>query len=75
MDTDLERFVALYQSVGIEFQESGMTPERLPSSTEGAYRLTSGEGTELVISGGYSGFYTAIRFDSAGKFVSQGSWE
>ena len=67
--TDLEKFVELYRSVGIE-----LTPE--PSNELGDGRkmlvLTAKETPKVT---GYTSFYTEIYFDEHGKFVEQSVWE
>lgn len=63
--TDLQRFIELYRSVGIE-----LVPE---TTDDGTPWLTLKEGDPKV--GGYLGFYTSIEFDKDGKFVQQSVWE
>jgi len=64
--TDLEKFIDLYKSVGID-----LIPDR---EDEGLFlNLMEGKHKELV--GGYMGFFTAIHFDFSGKFITQGAWE
>jgi hypothetical protein len=64
--SDLEKFIELYKSVGIE-----LTPDKEDDGL--SLNLMEGEHKELV--GGYMGFFTEICFDLDGKFVSQGVWE
>lgn len=75
--TDLEKFVALYESVGIVLIPAHK-PLRPPGwgSTEcpGLQSLHLQEGTHPRIIG-YSGFGTEIVFDAAGKFLRQEIWE
>lgn len=76
--TDLERFIDLYRSVGIECkinptddgeQEIILTEERSRFMFKGVEITTS----EKIR--GFSGFHTAILFDKNGKFISQGIYE
>ena len=70
MKTDLEKFIELYQSVGIE-------PDRFDNE-DGSTGLTLFAGEDEKDSDkldGYIGFHTEISFDTDGKFIKQGFWE
>jgi hypothetical protein len=78
MPTDLERFVELYQSLGIHVvvnaNADGSTWIMLgKAGTE--WFSDEGKVTTSKKFNGYNGFYSDIQFDQAGKFVSQGFWE
>jgi hypothetical protein len=64
--TDLERFVELYRSFGIE-----LTPKK---TDKGITSITIEAQSDTKITG-YYGFVTQIDFDADGKFISQGVWE
>ena len=64
--TDLERFVSLYHSVGIELLVEDYAEDIL------ALHLYVGESEKAV---GYRGFGTDILFDKTGKFIRQEFWE
>jgi len=75
--TDLEKFVELYKSFGVDVVvDSCEVPgERLIHLTEGGM-FNSGEGwTEDDRFKGYCDFFTTVSFDEDGKFVSQGFYE
>ena len=65
--TDLEKFLELYRSVGIE-------PEinEVKNGTLLRLEAESSRNSPFV---GYMGFYTQITFDQNGKFQNQGIWE
>jgi hypothetical protein len=63
--TDLEKFIELYKSVGIELK---------PIITEGGSFLNLGS-EEHKLFKGYSESCTQIYFDKDGKFVKQEFWE
>ena len=63
--TDLEKFLELYRSVGIE-------PEIEKKGDWTDLRLESDEKGKIL---GYSGFFTVITFDENGRFKDQGIWE
>ena len=72
--TDLDRFIALYASLGIQCIIS--------THDQGHQIILSAEDyspdTERTYSekfNGYHGFYTCVVFDHDGRFVSQGFWE
>jgi len=75
--TDLEKFVELYKSFGVDVVvDSDEVPgEHQIHLTEGEM-FNSGKGwTEDDRFEGYSDFFTTIIFDKDGKFVSQGFYE
>jgi hypothetical protein len=64
MKSDLDKFVSLYKSVGIELH---------PIEKEGEgfiLELKENHGFD-----GYAMFLSVIEFDSNGKFLKQGFWE
>lgn len=70
--TDLEKFIELYRSVGIELQpiqRDGLLVLRLqaPSAFLDTYQ------SSLIQ--GYDGFTTDIEFSPEGKFIRQVLWE
>lgn len=71
--TDLERFVALYRSFGVEC---------IVSAADGGFQIqlaaedyADEEKTFSPRFDGYHGFYSRVSFDANGQFVSQGFWE
>lgn len=77
--TDLERFVSLYKDFGIEceVEEVNLSED---SDDEHFVRekhivLTRDESFSERKLEGYSGFYTIIKFDWEGNFITQGFWE
>lgn len=85
-ETDLERFVALYKSFGIEckinhipeMDISDVVDFHIPEH----YEIILGdnydpirEATESEKFDGYDGFFTDIHFDMEGNFIQQGFWE
>jgi hypothetical protein len=72
--TDLERFVELYRSFGIECKVTQFPKQ------EGQFivmREAYGvkEVTESKKLDGHLGFYSDVQFDENGKFLRQGFWE
>lgn len=67
MKTDLEKFVELYKSFGIDLKV-----EEFPC--EAGYVITLTEGENRFF-GGYARFFSEVFFDSNGKFESQAFWE
>ena len=67
--TDLEKFIELYKSVGIDLAprpiESGVHIGKMFLHLENYYYKFEG----------YPGFFSNIVFDENGKFVKQGFWE
>jgi hypothetical protein len=72
--TDLEKFIELYKSVGIELK-----PVVNEMDVKNGYQyleISNDEyGTVTEKTTGYNGFYTRIYFDESGKFIQQGIWE
>jgi hypothetical protein len=67
--TDLEKFIDLYKSLGIEItvypgDEGEVYFELFAGAFRGDPRLT-----------GYGGFHTRVTFSADGKFMEQGFWE
>lgn len=69
MKTDLERYVELYRSFGIELTVR-WTDDRTQQYVAFGHHCRH-ECNEHVSFDGYSGFYTAVYFDRDGKYVSQ----
>lgn len=65
MDTDYDKFLTLYRSVGIE-------PEEGTTAKEKTLTLTVDHQKKVE---GYSGFYTILSFDFAGAFQRQEIYE
>ena len=63
--TDLEKFIELYHSFGIELK---------PTNDDNIKTITLNAGMHPKIKG-YCMFFTEIEFDDAGVFISQGIWE
>ena len=71
--TDLEKFIDLYNSVGIELR-----PIIAVSFTYKGYQYLEIEGSVINAEPGISSGYfadTRIYFDKEGKFIQQGIWE
>jgi len=64
--TDLEKFIELYKSVGIDLA---------PITDDDGLCLKIEQGNHGDLVDGYSSFFTLINFDLSGEFVSQGIWE
>lgn len=79
--TDLEKFVALYKSFGIECKVNKVdVPHQYSHMKAGDQYIVLTDGREGKNETGDSrfngyGMYTDIVFDSEGKFRSQGFWE
>ena len=79
--TDLERFVELYQSIGVKLNvftiDTGsrviLTTKKEKFDDDDDEEETDATSSEKFK--GYEGFYTNIDFDKDGKFVEQGFWE
>jgi hypothetical protein len=72
--TDIEKFIELYKSIGIELRP--MKPKELginDSFGEQVLQLTANGTNELI--SGYSDFSTTLYFDNDGKFLVQMIWE
>ena len=77
MKTDIERFIEMYASFGVEVKESQI---RESYGDKESYRLIEfGYRSELnenkLLNIGYSNCSMEVRFDLDGKFVGQGYWE
>lgn len=76
--TDMERFIELYKSFGIELKAE--KNKKWISIREGTYEDAPGytisieEGDHPKL-GGYAGFGTVIEFTEDGKFLKQDFWE
>ena len=74
--TDLERFVDLYKSFGINCnvnkEEDGFVIVLGENEYVGSREVKVTSGDKL---GGYSNFFSTIRFDGDGKFLKQEFWE
>lgn len=68
--TDMEKFVKLYKSVGIEVNPVYVTNDEPDVSYE--IILEAKTHVKLI---GYTGFVTVLQFDRAGNFLQQGVWE
>jgi len=73
MKTDLEKFVELYESLGIELK-----PEHFDGEYNEHYKVRPY--SYIVMDerngfGGYGGFSSTVMFDEHGKFTSQGFYE
>ncbi len=81
MKTDLERFIELYRSFGIECKVNKVDVPHQYSHMKADDQyivLTDGhEGKNETGDSRFNGYgmYTDIVFDSDGKFKSQGFWE
>lgn len=67
MKTDLEKFIELYKSIGIELATKDYDKKGSVFCT-----IEAGDNDKLK---GYPGFYTNIVFDVNGKFIEQGFYE
>jgi hypothetical protein len=72
--TDLENFIALYKSFGLDLETSEITSTSGTVIVLGGYG-SEGDNTQPQLTVGYSGFCSEIEFDKEGKFISQGFWE
>lgn len=76
MKTDLERFISVYKSFGIECKVNKVDGSQyILFVQEYDYNRFSNEETRSYKFDGYSGFYSDIQFDLDGKFIKQGFWE
>ena len=84
--TDLERFIELWKSFGIEIKDMRGEDESVCKQVEGVATISIGDNnsTEITMTavcysdnaiGGYCGFFTVTEFDSCGKFISHSMWE
>jgi len=75
MKTDLEKFVELYRSFGIECKinsEDDRQIINLCSEDDDGEDRNGTVSPKLI---GHYGFFSKVSFDIYGKFVSQGFWE
>lgn len=81
--TDLEKFIALYKSLGIEL-EVKLSQDCSPEQREegdifclelGFCHYDNDKKVDDRLLGGYGGFYSTIHFDAKGKFIKQSFWE
>lgn len=76
--TDLECFVELYRSFGIECKVNisieGQVATQVIYIGYGVWGMYDVV-TESPKFDGYYGFYSSVSFDMAGKFIGQGFWE
>ena len=70
--TDLQRFVELYASFGIDCVVHQENDKQLIDLGDTSYTDNNTRSNKF---GGYSGFYSCVVFDSKGKFLRQGFWE
>ena len=73
--TDLERYVELYKSFGINCKIINEGGFKLIILSEGSMVSESEKHTTSILFNGYNSFYTKIIFSEDGGFVSQGFWE
>lgn len=75
--TDLEKFIELYRSVGIEVQVRDVVDSKKGAVREifigDYYNPNIPKKSDKFF--GYVGFYSNIEFDKDGKFIGQGFWE
>lgn len=72
MKTDLERFVELYKSFGIECVVNGDEYGMKFISLHGSLFNVATESSRLI---GYSGLFSEVVFYSDGSFNKQGFWK
>ena len=77
--TDLEKFIELYKSFGIDLKQEpfendwgGYVDDEKPVTGGHRLELCEGDSDKFV---GYTGFCSEVVFDKKGKFVRQGFWE
>jgi hypothetical protein len=61
--TDLEKFIELYKSFGIELQKT------MNENNQWVINMEAGDHEKIK---GWIGFFTYIIFDEKGKFIEQG---
>lgn len=72
--TDLEKFVELYKSVGIDVKvnEKKIFEQFVIELTD-TWEIEDMTKNDKIY--GHNGLYTEIIFDKNGKFINQGIWE
>ena len=71
--TDLQRFIELYKSFGIDLEAENVPFNPISKEVE-HIRICLNEGENDKFEG-YSCFYSCVEFDINGKFLRQGFWE
>jgi len=71
--TDLERFIELYRSFGIECRVFVNKDCNQEIDLNGS-NLSNAQ-TDSIKFDGYAGFFSSVEFDMSGKFLKQGFWE
>lgn len=67
--TDLQRFIEMYKSFGIELK-----PKPTYKTSDGSMTIEMEQGSHPKF-GGYRGFSSTVDFDKDGKFIQQEFWE
>ena len=79
--TDLEKFIDLYKSLGVELKVENENPKGDNDDEEGFLFLILGDYYSIdnepnpKLMHGYGGFHSIIHFDANGKFIKQSFWE
>lgn len=73
--TDLENFISLYKTFGIECQVNIIEDKQVIFLNGGSGYGTGYNNTDSNKFDGYGGFYSKVIFDLSGKFIMQGFWE
>lgn len=68
--TDEQKLTALLDSWEVPWWKTDVNEDSTREIIVGDYGLPPSERVT-----GYGGFYTAFKFDPAGKFISMGAWE
>lgn len=71
--TDLNKFINLYKGLGIDLKVHNDDAGSYIVIGEGSYCDDKMTTSKKFI--GYTGFFSFIRFDKSGKFISQGFYE
>lgn len=71
--TDLERFLAFYEGIGVKMKPFEGTEKIFYAIGDDCYG--DGDVNTSEKFNGYSGFYSDIEFTKDGKFIRQGFWE
>lgn len=75
MKTDLERFIELYRSFGIECKAFEENDKKFILLGERPYNPERKQVTKSDKFGGHNYFYSDVWFTKEGKFIKQGFWE